>query len=104
MPQSTVPGESLSPTQPFPTKPAAFAVQGISDETLIDFTPELRQEALQLIERFDYGPVFTPPSLRGTINMPGWGGGGWWTGASFDPDTGYVLCAIDNYSYRCATC
>ena len=88
VPQSTVPGESLSPTQPFPTKPAAFAVQGISDETLIDFTPELRQEALQLIERFDYGPVFTPPSLRGTINMPGWGGGGWWTGASFDPDTG----------------
>lgn len=88
VPQSTVLGEVLSPTQPFPTKPAPFAVQGISDETLINFTAELRQEALQNIEGFDYGPVFTPPSLRGTINMPGWGGGGWWTGASFDPDTG----------------
>ena len=88
VPQSTVPGEVLSATQPFPSKPAPFALQGISDETLIDFTPQLRQEALQNIERFDYGPVFTPPSLRGTINLPGWGGGGWWTGASFDPDTG----------------
>jgi len=88
VPQSTVPGETLSATQPIPSKPAPFSIQGISDETLIDFTPELRNEALQAIERFDYGPVFTPPSLRGTINLPGWGGGGWWTGASFDPDTG----------------
>ncbi len=88
VPQSTVPGEKLSLTQPFPTKPAPFALQGISDETLINFTPELRRAALQLIERFDYGALFTPPSLRGTINLPGWGGGGWWTGAGFDPDTG----------------
>tara|TARA_Y100000385_G_scaffold175995_1_gene181862 strand:+ start:4155 stop:6044 length:1890 start_codon:yes stop_codon:yes gene_type:complete len=88
VPQSAVPGEKLSLTQPFPTKPAPFALQGISDETLINFTPELRRAALQLIERFDYGALFTPPSLRGTINLPGWGGGGWWTGAGFDPDTG----------------
>lgn len=88
VPQSTVPGEVLSATQPFPTKPAPFSQQGISDETLIDFSPQLRREALQTIEAFDYGMVFTPPSLRGTINLPGWGGGGWWTGASFDPDTG----------------
>lgn len=88
VPQSTVPGEQLSLTQPFPTKPPPFEPQGISDETLIDFTPELRQEALQNIERFDYGPVFTPPSLRGTIQFPGWAGGGEWRGAAFDPDTG----------------
>ncbi len=88
VPQSTVPGESLSLTQPFPTRPPPFEPQGISDETLIDFTPELRQEALQSIERFDYGPVFTPPSLRGTIQFPGWAGGGEWRGAAFDPDTG----------------
>jgi quinoprotein glucose dehydrogenase len=88
VPQSSVPGETVSATQPFPTKPAPFAQQGISDETLIDFTPQLRREALQNIESFDYGTVFTPPSLRGTINLPGWGGGGWWTGASFDPETG----------------
>lgn len=88
VPQGNMPGEALSATQPFPTKPPPFAQQGISDETLIDFTPQLRQEALQNIEGFDYGPLFTPPSLRGAINLPGWGGGGWWTGASFDPDTG----------------
>jgi quinoprotein glucose dehydrogenase len=83
-----MPGEVASPTQPFPTKPAAFEPQGISDETLIDFTPELRQEALQIIEEFDYGPLFTPPTLRGTIQFPGWGGGGEWHGAAFDPETG----------------
>ena len=87
VPQSTVPGERLSPTQPIPTKPEPFEIQGLSEETLIDYSPELRREAKQLIERFDYGPLFTPPSLRGTINLPGWGGGGWWTGAAFDPVT-----------------
>jgi quinoprotein glucose dehydrogenase len=89
VPQGNVPGERLSPTQPVPTKPAPFDYQGISDATLIDFTPELRAEALQNIEKFDYGPVFTPPSLRGTILLPGWAGGGEWQGAAFDPDTGY---------------
>lgn len=90
VPQSTVPGEVLSPTQPFPTKPAPFEPQGISDATLIDFTPELRNEAMQSIERFDYGPLYTPPSLRGTINLPGWFGGGGWHGAAVDPETGMI--------------
>jgi len=88
VPQSTVPGEVLSATQPFPTKPAPFEPQGISDETLIDFSAELRSEALQNIEKYDYGPLFTPPSLRGAIQFPGWAGGGEWHGAAFDPDTG----------------
>ena len=88
VPQSSVPGEKLSLTQPIPTKPPAFELQGLSDDTLVNFTPELRREAEQLIEQFDSGPLFTPPSLRGTINIPGWGGGGWWTGAAFDPDSG----------------
>lgn len=88
VPPSSVPGEVASATQPFPTKPAAFEPQGITDETLIDFTPELRQEALQIIEQYDYGPLFTPPSLRGTIQFPGWAGGGEWHGAAFDPETG----------------
>lgn len=97
VPASNVPGEELSPTQPFPTKPAAFEPQGISDETLIDFTAELRREALQSIEKFDYGPLFTPPSLRGTINFPGWAGGGQWNGAAFDPDTGlYYIPSVSS--------
>lgn len=86
--QTTVPGEQTAATQPFPTKPAPFDLQGISDETLVDFTPELRAEALRNIEPFDYGPLFTPPSLRGTVTLPGWAGGGEWHGAAFDPETG----------------
>jgi quinoprotein glucose dehydrogenase len=90
VPPSNVPGERGSPTQPHPTRPAPFDLQGISDETLVDFTPELRAEALANIERFDYGPLFTPPSLRGTINLPGWAGGGGWQGSAVDPDTGIM--------------
>ena len=87
VPASTVPGERASPTQPFPTKPAAFDQQGISQNTLIDFTPELRQEALEIISQFDYGGLYTPPSLKGTITLPGWTGGAEWSGAAFDPET-----------------
>ena len=88
VPQSSVPGERTSPTQPFPTKPPAFERQGVTEDDLIDFTPELRQEALAILKNFDYGPLFTPPTERGTINMPGWAGGANWGGAAFDPDTG----------------
>lgn len=87
VPASTVPGERASPTQPIPSKPAPFDLQGLTDADLINFSPELRAEALQIVSKYEYGPLYTPPSLRGTINIPGWGGGGNWTGAAFDPDT-----------------
>ena len=87
VPASTVPGERASPTQPIPSKPAQFDLQGLTDADLINFSPELRAEALQIVSKYEYGPLYTPPSLRGTINIPGWGGGGNWTGAAFDPDT-----------------
>ena len=86
-PLSNVPGERASPTQPFPTRPAPCDLQGISEDTLIDFTPELRAEAMEIIKQFDYGMLYTPPSLRGTINLPGWTGGAEWSGAAFDPET-----------------
>jgi len=94
VPQSTIPGEASSPTQPFPTKPPAFDRQGISEDDLIDFTPELHAEAKAILNKFNYGPAFMPPSLYkeggklGTLAMPGgWGAGNWNTGA-FDPETG----------------
>ena len=87
VPLSNVPGERASPTQPFPTRPAPFDLQGISEDTLIDFTPELRAEAMEIIKQFDYGMLYTPHSLRGTINLPGWTGGAEWSGAAFDPET-----------------
>ena len=96
VPQSTVPGEVTSPTQPFPTKPAPFDRQGATEENLIDFTPELRAEAIAIFENYVTGPVFTPPSVatengtQGTIQLPGSQGGADVQGAAFDPETGYL--------------
>ena len=96
VPQSVVPGERTSPTQPFPTKPPPFDRQGVTVDDLIDFTPELRAAALEAVERLVLGPLFTPPWPRnddvggklGTLAVPGgWGAGNWHTGA-FDPETG----------------
>jgi quinoprotein glucose dehydrogenase len=92
VPQSEVPGERTSPTQPFPTKPPPFEWQGISDETIIDFTPELRAEAMEILKGFETGPIFTPPvvataEVAGTVQLPGWAGGANWGGAAFDPET-----------------
>lgn len=91
VPQSSVPGEQTSPTQPFPTKPAPFDRQGTTVENLIDFTPELRQQALERLQMFEHGPLFTPPSLKGTVFLPGVWGGARWGGGAFDPDTGWLF-------------
>jgi quinoprotein glucose dehydrogenase len=98
VPPSDVPGEVAADTQPFPTWPAPFDKQGITLDDLIDFTPELRAEAMSIVERFVYGPIFTPPSVKGegpgetqgTILMPGWVGGANWGGAAVDPETGVL--------------
>lgn len=82
-----MPGEIASKTQPIPSRPAPFDRQGLGVDDLIDFTEELRAEAKAIIAPFVHGPLFTPPSLQGTINLPGWGGGGNWSGAAFDPQT-----------------
>ena len=65
VPASDTPGERTSPTQPFPTKPPPFDRQGVTIDDLIDFTPELRAEAIELVEAVRIGPLFTPPSIRG---------------------------------------
>jgi quinoprotein glucose dehydrogenase len=90
VPPSRVPGESLSRTQPFPTRPAPFDQQGITVGDLIDFTPELRQEATQILSVFDLGPLYTPPSERGTVVVPGAVGGASWAGAGLDPESGWL--------------
>jgi quinoprotein glucose dehydrogenase len=63
VPPSDIPGEELSPTQPFPTKPPAFDRQGVTENDLIDFTPELKTQALEILSHYKYGGLFTPPSL-----------------------------------------
>jgi quinoprotein glucose dehydrogenase len=96
VPPSDTPGERASATQPFPTKPPPFDRQGVSLDDLIDFTPELRAQALQLVKQYRIGPLFTPPSIRGdgpgatkgTVQLPGSVGGADWQGGAFDPETG----------------
>jgi quinoprotein glucose dehydrogenase len=87
VPASDVPGERASPTQPMPTMPTPFTRQRVTENDLIDFTPELHQRALDIFAKYRSGPIFTPPSEQGTITMPGAIGGAGWGSASFDPDT-----------------
>ena len=96
VPQSDVPGEKTSPTQPFPTRPPAFDLQGVTHDNLIDFTPELRAEAVKLVSRYRIGPLFTPPVVSrwegplATLILPDNIGGANWPGGSFDPETNYL--------------
>src|SRR5262245_28333943 len=93
-PQGNVPGERYSPTQPFPTKPPAFDQQGATEADVIDFTPELKAEAMAILQGYKYGPLYTPPVLlnnpetpKGTLLIPGTNGGADWGGAALDPAT-----------------
>lgn len=90
VPQSMVPGEKTAKTQPFPTKPPPYDRQGIKEDDLIDFTPGLRKEALEIVRKFEFGPLYSPPSLKGTINLPGWVGASNWQGGAFDPESGML--------------
>ena len=83
-------GEIPSPTQPFPTRPPAFEYQGTSIDDLVDFTPEIRQMALDAVDGFRLGPLFTPNTTQGTLIRPSVGGGANWSGAAFDPETGLL--------------
>ncbi len=98
VPQSQIPGDQLSLTQPFPTRPAPYDLQGIAEDDLIDFTPELRQEALEIAANYRLGPLFNPPmhrdnpeGLLGSIWCPGELGGTNISGPpAADPVTGVV--------------
>jgi quinoprotein glucose dehydrogenase len=95
VPASDVPGERASPTQPHPTRPAPFEKQGYVEDDLIDFTPELRAEAISVAKQYRLGPVFTPPSqikpdgTKGSWYNPGGTGGSLWQSGGFDPETSY---------------
>jgi len=91
--KGTVPSEWYSPTQPFPTKPPAYDRQGTSIDDLIDFTPELRAEAVKFASRYKLGPMFTPPVVSApggplaTLTLATANGGSNWPGGSYDPET-----------------
>ena len=89
-------GEFPSPTQPFPTKPAPFEYQGTSIDDLVDFTPEIRQMAIEAVAGRRLGPLYTPNTLQGTIMRPSITGGANWSGAAVDPDTGHLFVTSRN--------
>lgn len=93
VPKGDTPGEWYSPTQPFPTKPRAYDGQGLTVDDLIDFTPELRAEAVKIVSRYRLGPVFTPPSVSrtegpiATLTMGAQAAATNWPGGSYDAET-----------------
>ena len=95
-------GEQLSPTQPFPTKPPPFEYQGVTIDDLVDFTPEIREMAVEAVRDFRLGPLFSPAmltvegGLQGTIQRPWAGGGANWSGAGVDPETGILYVPSTN--------
>jgi quinoprotein glucose dehydrogenase len=104
VPASDVPGEKTSPTQLYPTWPLPFELQEVTVDELIDFTPELRAQAVELASKYRMGPIFTPPSLaedpedgtQGTFVMPGANGGANIPGgAVVDPETGIFYVASE---------
>ena len=96
VPQSNAPKERSSPTQPFPTKPTPFDMQGITENDLMDLTPALKAEALEVVKRYRMGPLFTPPvvsSLEGplaTLQVPADVGGANWPGGAMDPENNFL--------------
>ena len=90
VPQTDVPGEQTAATQPFPTKPPAFSPQGMTLEDAFDLTPELKIAAQAELKKYRLGPLYTPPSLEGTVMRPGLLGGANWGGGSIDPETGIL--------------
>jgi quinoprotein glucose dehydrogenase len=96
VPRGDTPGEWYAPTQPFPTKPPAYERQGLAIDDLIDFTPEMRAEAVQLVSRYRLGPIFTPPSLSraegplATLALSSQAAATNWQGGSYDPETGLL--------------
>ena len=96
VPQSDVPGEKTAATQPVPTRPAPFEPQGLKAEDLIDFTPEIRKQAEEIVSHYRFGAMFQPPSVvipggnQGTLIRPNLSGGANWQGAAADPETGVL--------------
>ena len=101
VPESMIPGEQTSPTQPFPTRPAAYEMQGVTEDDLIDFTPELRQRAIEMMADYQMGPLFNPPlhrdndlGKRSALICPGGNGGTNIPGGTVvDPETGILYTA-----------
>jgi quinoprotein glucose dehydrogenase len=96
VPASDVPGENASPAQPIPVKPPPFSVQFLDETNITDIGPANRASVLARLRQIRGGPAFNPPSLQGTVAIPGFHGGATWSGASFDPTTCWLYVNSNN--------
>jgi len=102
VPQTDMSGEKTAKTQPFPSKPPAFSRTYVAESDIIDFTPELKAQALKNLSRFrweqsPYVPPVGPNSSKlGTINIANTTGGVNWPGSGFDPETGIIYTHAHN--------
>jgi quinoprotein glucose dehydrogenase len=94
--KTDVPGEQTWPTQPFPTRPPPLSPTSVSLDDAFDLTPDLKAQAQAEMKKYRIGPIYTPPSVAGTIIRPGIIGGANWGGASFDPDNGHLYVKTSN--------
>ncbi|MEQ8690911.1 MAG: pyrroloquinoline quinone-dependent dehydrogenase [Pseudomonadales bacterium] len=100
---TNLPGEQPSPTQPFPTRPAPFEYQGLVEDDLVDFTPEIRAMAVEAVKGFRLGPLYTPQMMadettKGLLFRPTGSGAANWSGAAVDPETGILYVPSRNTS------
>jgi quinoprotein glucose dehydrogenase len=96
VPASDVPGEAAWPTQPIPRRPPPFSRQSFREEDITDLSPAAHDAVLKQYGQYRVGPSFLPPSLNGTVVIPGFHGGATWSGASFDPATGWLYVNSNN--------
>lgn len=96
VPVSDVPGEQSWPTQPFPLKPKPYARQQISLDDISNYSPAAHEELIKKFNSVRYEGLFTPPSLKGNINLPGTSGGSNWGGGAFDPIQGVIYVRATN--------
>jgi quinoprotein glucose dehydrogenase len=90
VPASNLPGEQASPTQPFPVKPRPFARQWITEAVLTNYSKADHDSLIKKFRSLRYEGLYTPPDLKGTLQLPGTRGGGEWGGAAFDPATNFL--------------
>lgn len=93
VPPSDLEGEVAAETQPFPTWPPPFEMQGITDDDLNDLTPHIKQRVREKLKPYRLGGLFLPASTQGSMALPGWGGGANWGGAAYDPEARLLYVA-----------
>ena len=97
VPQTNVPGEKTAATQPFPSKPSPFERQGITKDDIIDFLPGMKEQVWQSLDSVDKGPLYSPPTKKGLMYLPGALGGANWHGAAVDPETNILYIPSITY-------